>query len=165
MEQYFKAARISEEAMKVDTVTMYLTDDAMLWWRRRYGYVTEGRYTIGTWEDFRKDIKSQFFPENIKYLARKNLKRLKHTGSIREYVNQFTALLLNISDMAEKDKLLFFIDGLQPWVEQELQRRGVQDLATTLSMAEKLVKFTKKAEGSNKDKKGKLNQGKGGGDK
>ncbi|XP_068639496.1 uncharacterized protein [Aristolochia californica] len=165
MEQYFKADKISEEAMKVDTATMYLTDDPMLWWRRRYDDVIEGRCTIATWEDFRKEIKSQFFPENVEYLARKNLKRLKHTGSIREHVNQFIALLLNISDMAEKDKLFFFMDGLQPWAEQELQRRGVQDLATSLSMTEKLVEFTKKAEGSNKDKKGKPNQGKGGGDK
>ncbi|XP_068666698.1 uncharacterized protein [Aristolochia californica] len=165
MEQYFKATKISEEALKVDTATMYLTDDAMLWWRRRYGDVTEGRCTIATWEDFRKEIKSQFFPENVEYLARKDLKRLKHTGSIREYVNQFTALLLNISDMAEKDKLFFFMDGLQPWAEQELQRRGVQDLATSLSTVEKLVEFTKKVEGSNKDKRGKPNQGKGGGDK
>ncbi|XP_068649054.1 uncharacterized protein [Aristolochia californica] len=165
MQQYVKAAKISEEPLKVDTSTMYLTDDAMLWWRRRYGDVTEGRCTIATWEDFRKEIKSQFFPENVEYLARKDLKRQKHTRFIREYVNQFTALLLNIFDMVEKDKLFFFMDGLQPWAEQELQRRGVQDLATALSIAEKLVEFTKKVEGPNKDKKGKPNQGKGGGDK
>ncbi|XP_068658021.1 uncharacterized protein [Aristolochia californica] len=114
---------------------MYLTDDAMLWWRRMYGDVTEGCCTIATWEDFRKEIKSQFFPKNVEYLAWKDLKRLKHTGSIREYV------------------------------EQELQRRGVQDLATTLSTTEKFVEFTKKADGPNKDKKGKPNQGKGEGDK
>ncbi|KAG9438907.1 hypothetical protein H6P81_021205 [Aristolochia fimbriata] len=41
--------------------------------------------------------------------------------------------------MTEKDKLFFFMDGLQPWAEQELQRRGVRHLASALAAAERLV--------------------------
>lgn len=33
MENYFKVARVDEEA-KVDTTTMYSVDDPMHWWRR-----------------------------------------------------------------------------------------------------------------------------------
>lgn len=38
MENYFKVAKVEVEA-RIDTATMYLVDDAMLWWRRRHGDV------------------------------------------------------------------------------------------------------------------------------
>jgi hypothetical protein len=98
-------AQLDDEQAKVYTAVMYLTDDAMLWWRRRHGDIEKGLCTIQTWEDRQKELKLQFSPENYEYLARKSLKRLKHTGSIREYVKQFTTLLLDITDMTEKDKL------------------------------------------------------------
>ena len=44
----------------------------------------KGICTIETWEDFKREIKRQFYPEDVAYLARKNMRRLKHTGSIRE---------------------------------------------------------------------------------
>lgn len=68
---------------------------------------------MNTWEDFKKELKLQFLPKNVEYLARRSLKHFKHTGSIRDYVKQFTTLLLGITDMSEKDKLFLFMDGLQ----------------------------------------------------
>ena len=50
--------------------------------------------TIETWEDFKREIKKQFYPEDVAYLARKNMRRLKHTGSIRDYVKEFSSLML-----------------------------------------------------------------------
>ena len=121
-----------------------------------------GTCTINTWADFKKEIKRQFYPENVEYLARKSLKRLKHTGSIRDYVKEFSTLMLEISDMPEKDLFFNFMDGLQNWVELELQRRGVQDLATAMAVAESLVEF-KRSE-SPKAKFSKGSHAKGGGE-
>ena len=60
------------------------------------------------------------------YLARKNVKRLKHRGLIREYIKEFSTLMLEIPNMFEEEQLLFnFMDNLQSWAEQELRRRGV----------------------------------------
>ena len=39
------------------------------------------------------------------------MKSLKHTGSIREYVKEFSKLMLEIPNMYEKDLLLNFIDN------------------------------------------------------
>ena len=47
------------------------------------------------------------------YLARKNMKSLKHTGSIREYVKEFSKLMIEIPNMYEEDLLLNFIVNLQ----------------------------------------------------
>ena len=75
------------------------------------------------------------------YLARKNIKRLKHTGLIHEYVEEFSTFMLEIPNMSEEELLFNFMDNLQSWVEQELRRRGVQDLATAMAVAESLVDY------------------------
>lgn len=84
-------------------------------------------------------------------------------GTLRDYVKEFSTLMLEIPDMSEKDLFFNFMDGLQNWAELELQRRGVQDLATAMAVAEQLVEF-KKVE-SSKPKFSKTGQGKGGGEK
>ena len=45
------------------------------------------------------------------------MRRLKHTGSIQEYVKEFSALVLEISNMNEEDLLFNFMDNLQGWAE------------------------------------------------
>ncbi|KAJ4965687.1 hypothetical protein NE237_017536 [Protea cynaroides] len=85
-EQYFKASKMEDKDEKVSTSVMYLTDDVMLWWRRRYRDIEKGLCTISTWEELKKELKHQFLPKNVEYLARKSLKRLRHTSSIRNYV-------------------------------------------------------------------------------
>ena len=85
----------------------------------------KGICTIETWEDFKREIKRQFYPENVAYLARKNMRLLKHTGSIRNYVKDISSLMLDIPNMAEEELLFNFMDNLQSWAEQELRRHGV----------------------------------------
>lgn len=144
MDRYLDAISLTDDQAKIRTATMYLTDTAMLWWRRRHADIERGTWTMDTWDDFQKDIKKQFYPENAEHIARKNLKRLKHTGSIHDYVKEFSSLMLEIPDMLEKELLFNFMDGLQPWAEQELRRRGVQDIASAIATAEQLVEFKSK---------------------
>ncbi|RVX00812.1 hypothetical protein CK203_026546 [Vitis vinifera] len=105
--------------------------------------IERGTCTIDTWDAFKREIKRQFYPEDVAYLARKSLKRLKHTGSIRG------ATLFN------------FMDNLQSWAEQELRRRGVQDLATAMAVAESLVDY-RRGDSSKPKPPSKGNQAKGG---
>ncbi|TYK22735.1 uncharacterized protein E5676_scaffold1163G00650 [Cucumis melo var. makuwa] len=72
LEQYFKATNTVTEEAKVTLATMYLCEDAKLWWRSRYMDIQEGRYTIDTWDVLKKELRSQFFPENVEILARRN---------------------------------------------------------------------------------------------
>ncbi|KAJ7958669.1 Retrotransposon protein, putative, Ty3-gypsy subclass [Quillaja saponaria] len=126
MEQYFRAVRMdSEEAKMVDAV-------------------------IDTWEDLRRELKAQFFPENVEYIARRNLRELKQTGTIREYVKRFAGLMLDIRDMSEKDKMFYFLEGLKPWAKAELQRQRVQDLATAQAAAERLTDYAPESSASKK---------------
>ncbi|RVW96754.1 hypothetical protein CK203_026062 [Vitis vinifera] len=43
MERYFEAIALMDEATKVRTATLYLTDNATLWWRRRFADIEKGR--------------------------------------------------------------------------------------------------------------------------
>ena len=58
------------------------------------------------------EIKRQFYPKNVAYLVRKNMRRLKHTGSILDYVKEFPSLMLEIPNMTEKKLLFNFMDNL-----------------------------------------------------
>ena len=69
------------------------------------------------------------------------MRRLKHTGSIRDYVKEFSSLMLESHNMIEKELLFNFMDNLQGWAEQELRRRGIQELATTMVVAESLTDY------------------------
>ena len=99
----------------IQAVPLYLEDIAMLWWRRRCEDMKKGTFSINTWEEFKADLKRQFYLENAEDEARGKLRRLTQKGSIREYVKEFSELLLEIPDMGEKDSLFSFMDGLTGW--------------------------------------------------
>ncbi|RVW27139.1 hypothetical protein CK203_087770 [Vitis vinifera] len=54
MERYFEAIALTDEATKVRTATLYLTDNATLWWRRRFADIERGTCTIDTWDAFKR---------------------------------------------------------------------------------------------------------------
>jgi len=56
-------------------------------------------------------------------------------------VKEFQELLLEIPSMREQDSLFCFLDGLCGWAKIELERRGVQDLASVIAAAESLMEF------------------------
>ena len=49
MERYFEAIALTDEVAKVRTATLYLTDTATLWWRRRFTDMEKDICTIETW--------------------------------------------------------------------------------------------------------------------
>ena len=100
MEQFFKAAQVADEE-KVSITGMYLMGDAKLWWRTRLkGDVESGRPQFSTWETLKRELKEQFLPTNAAWLARESLRRLKQTGTVRDYVKEFNSLMLDIKNMS-----------------------------------------------------------------
>ena len=45
MESYFEVIALTDEAIKVRTATLYLIDNATLWWRRRFVDIEKGTCT------------------------------------------------------------------------------------------------------------------------
>ncbi|KAK2979457.1 hypothetical protein RJ640_015086 [Escallonia rubra] len=141
IEQYFRAIRVDSEVTKVSMAAMYLVGDAKLWWRKKYAEIEDGSCVINTWEILKRELKNQFFPENTAFNARKALLECKNTGSVREYCQAFSALMLDISDMSAVDRLFFFMEGLKPWARTELNRRRVNNLNEAIIAAESLSDY------------------------
>ena len=53
MELYFEAIALTDEATKVHTITLYLTNKATLWWRQRFADIEKEMCTIDTWDAFK----------------------------------------------------------------------------------------------------------------
>ena len=59
LEQYLGATGVVEDDAKVQTAELYLSDTAMLWWRRRQEDIRRGTCTIKTFEEFKAELKRQ----------------------------------------------------------------------------------------------------------
>ncbi|XP_070049262.1 uncharacterized protein [Nicotiana tomentosiformis] len=138
MEDYFEHLYIADKAAKIWAATVYLAETAMLWWRRKKADMEKGICSIKSWDQFKFELKRQFYPQNVVNEARKKLRELRQTTSISEYVENFTKLIMQIPNLASDDLLFTFIDGLQDWARQELQQRQVKDVDEAIAVAESL---------------------------
>ena len=86
-------------------------------------------------------MRDQFLPSNASWLARDKLKRLRQTGSVREYIKEFTSVMLDIQNMSYEDKLHNIILGMQDWAQNELRRQNFKDLPGAIVAADSLVDF------------------------
>lgn len=86
-------------------------------------------------------MRDQFLPSNSSWIARDRLKRLRLTGSVHEYIKEFTSLILDIQNMSDEDKLHNFILGMQAWAQNELRRKNVKDLLVVIAVMDSLVDF------------------------
>ncbi|KAK3022707.1 hypothetical protein RJ639_046691 [Escallonia herrerae] len=93
--------------------------------------------TATIWEEFKRELKRQFYSESVEDLATINLRRLKQKGSIREYVKEYSTLMPEIPKMSERQQLCFFINRLQQWIATKLRRRKSRDLALAMAIGKK----------------------------
>ncbi|KAG6472969.1 hypothetical protein ZIOFF_070449 [Zingiber officinale] len=142
MEQYFIAAKVPKIEKEI-IASMYLIGDAKLWWQTRMvDDANAGRQKINTWDQLKKEMKDQFLPGNTSWIAHDGLKRLKQSSSMRDYVKEFSSLMLDIQNMSEEDKLYNFLYGLQPWAQIEL--RSKENLNTSSSSKSNFIRKDKK---------------------
>ncbi|KAF2308988.1 hypothetical protein GH714_027351 [Hevea brasiliensis] len=163
LEQYFRALGVEEDSRKVDNAPLFLAESAMVWWRRRMMDMEKGTCNVRTWDEFKKELKKQFYPEHAADEARAKLRRLTQRGTIREYVKEFSEVLLEVPEYPDQELLFFFKDGLQAWARLEIERRGAQDLAAAITIAESLVEYKKGDKPKAKDGKSKHGGDKSGG--
>ena len=122
LENYFKCSPMRSDENKINTVVLYLSEMAMLWWRCKEAEIGKGTCTINKWEQFRKEFKKNFFPNNVVYEVKCKFRELKQMGSIWAYVKEFTTLTLQLPNLIEEDMLFHFMDGLQNRAKTELEQ-------------------------------------------
>ena len=50
LENYFKCMRVRSDVKKINTDVLYLSELAILWWKRKESDITKGTCTLNTWE-------------------------------------------------------------------------------------------------------------------
>lgn len=113
------------------------------------------RQPITDWPEMKQELRKRFLPCNVQWLARDFLRRLRQTGSVIEYVKSFESLMLEVGSISQKEKLYNFMAGLQLWVQNELRREKVKDLASAITVAERDFKGSSDGADKNKNSKGK----------
>ncbi|KAF3771842.1 hypothetical protein EJ110_NYTH58893 [Nymphaea thermarum] len=139
VDYYLDLQNVVEEDLKIKTAVMLLEGDAVAWWRRKIFDLENGLCTIQTFNDFRKELKGYFMPVDAERQTYRLVANLKHTGSLRDYVRTYQKLMLDVPRMPEKDKLNWFIIGLQPWAQADVERSDPQTLEQAYVAAERLA--------------------------
>ncbi|KAG8638146.1 uncharacterized protein LOC110607301 [Manihot esculenta] len=139
MDMYFNATNYNSDEGRLEIVPMFLKDNAKLWWRTKKETTIFGQCTIASWDDFKKELRARFYPENV---ARRKLNEIQQTGPIREYVKEFSVLMLDINNMTPSDRLFYFLRGLKPWAQRELLRRNLKDLSAAVDAANSLYDYS-----------------------
>lgn len=119
---------MKSDETRINTVVLYLTKMAMLWWKLKESKMRKGLCTIDIWEQFQTEFKKAFFPSNVIYEAKCKFKELKQTGNIRVYVKEFTTFPLQIPNLTDEDIMFHFMDRLQYWARTELEHRQVRTI-------------------------------------
>ncbi|CAL9000751.1 unnamed protein product, partial [Prunus brigantina] len=48
IERYFKYLKLEDDEPKINTTTLFLTDNALMWWHHRSMEIEQGTFTLGT---------------------------------------------------------------------------------------------------------------------
>jgi len=72
------------------------------------------------------------------FIARTELKSLRQTGTLNDYINQFRLLSSRIPDMAEADRVEKFIDGLKPALAAKVAAQLCETMIEATTVAWKL---------------------------
>ena len=121
----FAAQAITNDATCIHYASTTLKDGALHWYLNK---VTTHQSQAGnktmsytTWDDFVTALRDAFQPPHYQQYLRKQLRKCCQTSTVQEYTTRFRNLVEQITDMNEVDQVMYFIDGLRPATQQEVQ--------------------------------------------
>lgn len=124
-------AAVIPESRRTLVACGYLRDSALQWYRRR---LQEGGEI--SFADFVAGLSSMFLPHNHQEILRSKLDRLKQRGRLDEYITDFMAIMNQISEMSEMDKIHSFKRGLAPRTKAEVGYMAPKTLHEAIEKAQ-----------------------------
>ena len=100
-------------AKQVDVATTYLEDDALTWWISHSSKFTDADKAHWTIETVLTAIEREFMPRMAASDARNKLKQIKmKREQYKDYYDEFSKLLVSAGNVAEREKVDWFMAGL-----------------------------------------------------
>lgn len=120
--------------------TTFFRDDATKWW------ATVERENPGVrtcdWAHFKKLVLDQYGVLLAEHSSRSSLYEGRQTGSVDSFIRFWTEHLQNVSDMAEKDKVLLFQKGLKKDIRMEVVKANPATLKEAQEKAKLVESLT-----------------------
>lgn len=141
LEQFFIIANVLQDAAQVRYAAALLRDAAADWWRGLN--LTAARdnpqnpQPVSSWADFKQKLQKHFQPIHEEDFARQQIRTLKQSGNIRDYVVKFQSLILQIPTMDERSRVDAFTAGLQVDARRWVKLQDPRTLEDALSIAER----------------------------
>lgn len=111
-----------------------LTGEAANWF-----LVQEQEGGWATWDIFVAVLRDYFIPKNEVYKVRDEWRNVKQgEGRLRDYVDKYRQIMLQVVDMSRIDKLHGFLFGLQSWVRREIEKQEPTSYEQASEMAERI---------------------------
>ena len=133
LEQYFDAADMTSEEVKIKFAGAQLRGMASVWWKN-----LKQRLSVSTWEQFKEHFNVIYNPVPVKDTARAKIMKIQQTGSVQNYVNDFNKWINYLSDWGEGDKIFFFRKGLKPYLCRQVRNKDPKTLIEAMSEAQKI---------------------------
>ncbi|XP_019057348.1 PREDICTED: uncharacterized protein LOC109116424, partial [Tarenaya hassleriana] len=154
IEQYFNSYGVRDDHSRITHAPTYFRDLALLWWRRVLADQERGERQINTWAQFKAELRRHFVPTNAGEEARTRFRRLRQTGSIVDYIREFSSLCLELNDLSDRDALFHFKDGLKEFARLEVNRRNAQTLDEAITIVEGLPDYSSRPSQQPRPKEG-----------
>ncbi|KAL0300263.1 UNVERIFIED_CONTAM: hypothetical protein Scaly_3053000 [Sesamum calycinum] len=95
--------------------------------------ISTNRERIETWEVLKEELKDQFIPFNKSWVAREFLRNLRYTGTVPEFVKEFSSFMLDVRDMSEEDKLFNFMADKAKFGKKFKKKEKAKEVVTETS--------------------------------
>jgi len=83
------------------------------------------------------------------------IKFIKQTGNLQTYQREFASAVLELPNMAERDKVFNFTIGLKPWRRNEVKRQMIRTLEEAFADVDRLVEHYDETSNEKKKKSNK----------
>ena len=134
-----EASGITNDQNKIFHASNYLTDSALHYFQ---AYEKAGKFN--TWEEFAGAMKRKYRPLDHEQNVREQLRSIKQTKGINDYIDDFRILMNRVNRMEEEDKIAYFIHGLQEDTERYVQLNNPKSLEETILIAENFERFKRR---------------------
>jgi len=86
-----------------------------------------------------KALQTHFSPQDETWEARMKIKFIKQTRNLQTYQRKFASTVLELPDMAERDKVFNFIIGWKPLARNEVKRQRIRTPEEAFAAVDRLV--------------------------
>ena len=126
-----RTGMIKDGQDQVDFASSFLEGTALLWFLS----CLESRRTFANWAELKESLSATFGPLDEEEDDRLNLFALTQTGSLDDYIQDFSRLSLNVTALDEHSRALLFVRGLTDGLRADAMREHPRTLSEAIRAA------------------------------